>query len=176
MRISDWSSDGCSSELITAHGADGEYRIEHDDSTTVVAGARLAGPHLAETGLSARFDERGRRYRIDADARRILLHDGERRWRYERVPAYQAEHAGADGSGDQLVAPMPGRIVLVRVAGGDSVAPGQELLVMEAVKMELSLQAPRDGVVGQVRTAEGEFVDADAGLVTLETCDRKRVG
>src|SRR3546814_4852565 len=37
---------------ITAHGADGQYRIEHDDSTTVVAGARLAGPHLADTGLS----------------------------------------------------------------------------------------------------------------------------
>src|SRR3546814_1433733 len=90
-------------------------------------------------------------------------------WRYERVPAYQAEHAGADGSGDQLVAPMPGRIVLVRVAGGDSVAQGQELLVMEAMKMELSLKAPRDGVVAQVRTAEGEFVDADASLVTLET-------
>ncbi|MFC3715862.1 acetyl/propionyl/methylcrotonyl-CoA carboxylase subunit alpha [Luteimonas soli] len=154
---------------ITAHGAGGEYRIEHDGNATVVAGARLAGPHLAETGLSARFDERGWRFRIDADARRILLHDGERRWRYERVPAYQAEHAGADGSGDQLVAPMPGRIVLVRVAGGDSVEQGQELLVMEAMKMELSLKAPRDGVVAQVRAAEGEFVDADASLVTLET-------
>src|SRR3546814_7853769 len=92
-----------------------------------------------------------------SDARRILLHDGERRWRYERVPAYQAEHAGADGSGDQVAAPMPGRIVLVRVAGGDSVAQGQELLVMEAMKMELSLKAPRDGVVAQVRTAEGEL-------------------
>src|SRR3546814_5823273 len=63
---------------------------------------------------------------------------------------------------------MPGRIVLVSVAGGDSVAQGQELLVMEAMKMELSLKAPRDGVVAQVRTAEGEFVDADASLVTLE--------
>src|SRR3546814_5762413 len=60
---------------------------------------------------------------------------------------YQAEHAGADGSGDQVAAPMPGRIVLVRVAGGDSVAQGQELLVMEPMKMELSLKAPRDGVV-----------------------------
>src|SRR3546814_19659586 len=53
---------------ITAHGADGEYRIEHADSTTVVAGARLAGPHPAETGLRARFEERGPRYRRDADA------------------------------------------------------------------------------------------------------------
>ncbi|MDQ2703492.1 MAG: hypothetical protein M3Y70_11965, partial [Pseudomonadota bacterium] len=169
---------------ITAHGAGGEYRIEADGDTVTVSGARLAalppaGPGLrgpdasastmAATGLGARFDGRGRRYRVDADARRILLHDGERRWRYERVPAYQAEHAGAEGSGDQVVAPMPGRIVLVRVAGGDNVVQGQELLVMEAMKMELSLKAPRDGVVAEVRAAEGEFVDADASLVVLET-------
>src|SRR3546814_13118390 len=126
MRISDWSSDVCSSDLadtrhdITAHGADGEYRIEHDDSTTVVAGARLAGSHLAETGLSARFDERGRRYRIDADARRILLHDGERTWRYERVPASQAEHAGADGRGAPVAPPRPGPTVRVRGPGGEN--------------------------------------------------------
>jgi 3-methylcrotonyl-CoA carboxylase alpha subunit len=169
---------------ITAHGAGGEYRIESDGATVTVSGARLSvaapadpglpgpatsAPGMADVGLGARFDGRGRRYRVDADARRILLHDGERRWRYERVPAYQAEHAGAEGSGDQVVAPMPGRIVLVRVAGGDNVAQGQELLVMEAMKMELSLKAPRDGVVAEVRAAEGEFVDADASLVVLET-------
>ena len=169
---------------ITAHGAGGEYRIESEGATITVSGARLsaalpagpgsagtgtAAPGMAETGLGARFDGRGRRYRVDADAHRILLHDGERRWRYERVPAYQAEHAGAEGSGDQVAAPMPGRIVLVRVAGGDNVVHGQELLVMEAMKMELSLRAPRDGVVAEVRAAEGGFVDADASLVVLET-------
>src|SRR3546814_18704565 len=125
MRISDWSSDVCSSDLadtrhdITAHGADGQYRIEHDDSTTVVAGARLAGPHLAETGLSARFDERGRRYRIDADARRTLLHDGERRWRYEHVQAFQAEHAGSEVSGEPEAEPTAGGHVLAGGATGD---------------------------------------------------------
>src|SRR3546814_20184058 len=97
----------------------------------------------------------------------MLWHDGERRWRYERVPAYQAEHAGADGSGDQVAAPMPGCIVLVRVAGGDSVAQGQELLVMEAMKMELSLKAPRDGGVAPVSTADGDVVAAAASRVTL---------
>src|SRR3546814_12074753 len=97
-----------------------------------------------------------------ADARRILLHDGERRWRYERVPAYQAEHAGADGSGDQVAAPMPGRIVLVRVAGGDSVAQGPDLRVMEAMKMELSLTEPPVGVGAQVAKI-GEEADREGG-------------
>ena len=40
---------------------------------------------------------------------------------------------------------------------------------MEAMKMELSLKAPRDGVVAEMRATEGEFVDADASLVVLES-------
>jgi 3-methylcrotonyl-CoA carboxylase alpha subunit len=148
---------------VTAHGSGGGYRIEHGDRVVAVEGARLA-----ETCFSARFNGRGRHYRVDADARHVRLHDGTRRWHYEHVPAYQAEQAGTDGSGDQVIAPMPGRIVLVKVRVGDKVAQGQELLVMEAMKMELALKAPRDGVVAAVRAADGDFVEADAALVLLE--------
>jgi 3-methylcrotonyl-CoA carboxylase alpha subunit len=82
---------------ITAHGAGGDYRIEHGDTIVTVDGARLHETHasgsakasvsLAETGLSARFNGQGRHYRVDADVRRVRLHDGVRRWRYERVAA-----------------------------------------------------------------------------------------
>ena len=63
---------------------------------------------------------------------------------------------------------MPGRVVLVKARPGDAVIAGQELLVIEAMKMELSLKAPRDGTVAEVRAAAGDFVEADAVLVTLE--------
>jgi 3-methylcrotonyl-CoA carboxylase alpha subunit len=59
-------------------------------------------------------------------------------------------------------------VVLLRVAAGDTVGAGQELAVLEAMKMELSLKAPRDGTVAEVRAAAGEFVEADAVLVVLE--------
>ena len=62
---------------------------------------------------------------------------------------------------------MPGRIVLLRVAVGDAVAEGEELGVMEAMKMELSLKAPRAGTVAEIRVAAGDFVEADALLVRL---------
>ena len=160
--------DGETRHEIVAHGAAGDYRIECDGTTTEVGGARIAGAQMAEAGLSARFDGQGRRYRVEADARHVLLHDGLRRRRYRRVPAYETAAGDAAGGGDQVAAPMPGRVVLVKVAVGDQVVQGQELLVMEAMKMELALKAPRDGVVAEVRAAAGDFVEADAALVALE--------
>ena len=59
---------------------------------------------------------------------------------------------------------MPGRIVLVKTKPGDKVEAGQELLVMEAMKMELSLKAPRAGVVENIGAAAGDFVEADTAL------------
>ena len=60
---------------------------------------------------------------------------------------------------------MPGRIVLVRAAAGDTVEEGQELLVMEAMKMELALKAPRAGRIESISAMQGDFVDADSILV-----------
>jgi len=57
---------------------------------------------------------------------------------------------------------------VVRAAQGDKVVAGQELVVVEAMKMELALKAPRDGVVASVSAAAGDFVEADAVLVALE--------
>ncbi len=62
---------------------------------------------------------------------------------------------------------MPGRIVLVKAKVGDDVAAGDEVLVMEAMKMELTLRAPRAGRVESVQAAAGDFVDADVVLVRL---------
>ena len=45
---------------------------------------------------------------------------------------------------------------------------GQELLVIEAMKMELAIKSPRDGIVAELRAAAGDFVEADAVLATLE--------
>jgi 3-methylcrotonyl-CoA carboxylase alpha subunit len=58
--------------------------------------------------------------------------------------------------------------VMVRAAVGDKVEAGQEVMVIEAMKMELSLKAPRAGIVKEVRAASGDFVEADAVLVALE--------
>jgi len=65
-------------------------------------------------------------------------------------------------------APMPGKILAVRVAPAQAVQRGDVLVILEAMKMEHEVVAPQDGVVREVRVEVGQQVDADAVLVVLE--------
>jgi biotin carboxyl carrier protein len=67
-----------------------------------------------------------------------------------------------------LEAPMPGRVAAVKVAPGQRVTKGQELLLVEAMKMENALRAPKDGVVRAVHVAAGDMVAPGRALVEVE--------
>ena len=75
----------------------------------------------------------------------------------------------ADGAGDggRLTAPMPGKVIALMAKPGDAVTAGQALAVMEAMKMEHTLSAPRDGVVAELLYAVGDQVAEGAELLTL---------
>ncbi len=78
-----------------------------------------------------------------------------------------APAAAPVGGGDQVTAAMPGTILNVKVNAGDQVKSGQVLIIMEAMKMEIEVMAPRDGKVAQVVVAKGAAVDTGALLLTL---------
>jgi 3-methylcrotonyl-CoA carboxylase alpha subunit len=78
-----------------------------------------------------------------------------------------ARPASRDDEG-ALEAPMPGRVAAVRVAPGQRVSKGEELLVVEAMKMENALRAPRDGVVRALHAAAGDMVAPGRPLVEIE--------
>ena len=77
-----------------------------------------------------------------------------RSWRGRR-------HAGAEAEGRQhIAAPMPGKVVRVLVKATDTVAAGQGLLVVEAMKMQNEIRSPKSGTVERVLVAEGQAVNA----------------
>ena len=76
---------------------------------------------------------------------------------------------GNDGAGgDVILAPMPGQIKVINVADGGKVQEGDPLLVLEAMKMEHTLCAPRDGVVEEVTGQTQQQVESGAVLIKLE--------
>lgn len=68
----------------------------------------------------------------------------------------------------EVVAPMPGTIVDIMVAVGDEVEEDQELMVLEAMKMENPIFAPANGTVKEIKVKVGDKVESDAVLMTLE--------
>jgi len=144
---------------VDAHGAGGDYALVSADARCTVSRGLFD-----EATLSASFDGVARRWRCRVEAMSVMLHDGAQRVRFERVGAF-AYTPASQKSGDRIVAPMPGRVVLVRVNDGDKVEAGQELVVIEAMKMELSLKAPHATTISSVHAKAGEFVEAEAVLV-----------
>jgi 3-methylcrotonyl-CoA carboxylase alpha subunit len=94
----------------------------------------------------------------DGGSQRLRLVDPLDVTQYEAVAADEAA----------VRAPLPGKIIDLRVKAGDTVSRGQPLLVLEAMKMEHTLTAPADGTVKSVRYAVGEQVPEGAELVEFE--------
>jgi glutaconyl-CoA/methylmalonyl-CoA decarboxylase subunit gamma len=86
----------------------------------------------------------------------------------ERMRAAEQAKKTSVGGGDRVVkSPMPGRVVKVLVAKGDSVEVGRGLVVLEAMKMENEVRAKVAGTVAEVHVAPGATVEGSAKLVTL---------
>ncbi len=114
------------------------------------------GEHHVEVVIATRGDD-------------VFVHlDGEAyQLRYQH-PLDRLAAASGGSAEDNIRAPMPGSIVSVSVQAGDAVTKGQTLLVMESMKMETTIAAPRDGVIAAITYEKGQTFDRDALLVSLE--------
>lgn len=74
--------------------------------------------------------------------------------------------AGAAGS-VVIKAPMPGTVVKIEVSAGQAVKAGDDIVFIEAMKMETPVKAPKDGTVATINVTKGESVDSGKVLVTL---------
>jgi biotin carboxyl carrier protein len=78
-------------------------------------------------------------------------------------------HGSTVQEADSVSSPMPGLLVKVSVAVGDKVSSGATLAIVEAMKMQNELRAPRDGMVKKINFEEGAQIDALKPIVELES-------
>ena len=118
-------------------------------------------------------------YRVEHDGRADLVYvagPANDRWAFANGEVYRQKQEASkprrSSRGDAtetLMAPMPATVLKVSITPGAKVKAGDALVVLEAMKMEIALRAPHDGVVSAVNCKEGELVQPDAALVELKS-------
>jgi 3-methylcrotonyl-CoA carboxylase alpha subunit len=133
------------------------------------AAPRLAGQVLVE-GQPVDVTVTARKGRMTAaSVPRVLVTEKGRTW---NVTSFRAATAGEAAAGDgAILAPMPGRIITVNVAVGETVAKGQKLVTLEAMKMEHGLVAAFDGVIEELPFEQGAQVQEGMLLVRIAPVD-----
>ena len=158
---------GDRTETIEVTGTAGRYRLTIGSEVREVD-ARPTGPgiySLLIDGVSYLAEV------ADLDgASLVSVADETYTIRVEEEPRYVLRtrcHAAAGAGLRTLTAPLPGKITHVAVRTGDTVAAGDTLLVIEAMKMENELKAGAPGTVAEVRVQAGQAVNAGDVLVVL---------
>jgi 3-methylcrotonyl-CoA carboxylase alpha subunit len=155
--------------IFTVRHGDQAHRvtITSGDEARVDEGGALSLAAEGEHVVVVTDGERTRRVFVAGSGeRRQVFVDGEA---YELTVG--AESAGrrrsARSGSDLLAAPMPARVTAILVEAGQQVRKGDVLLKLEAMKMELAVRAPRDGVVRSIACRAGELVQPGVGLMEI---------
>ena len=137
---------------------DGRFRFEDG------AQARLHA--WSAVGVDAEIDGRRSRARITRAGDQLVVETPRGDLVFEELPRFVPPGLAVVSGG--FVAPMPGKVIELRVEAGQRVAAGETLVVLEAMKMEHPMRAAEDGVVQEVRVARGDQVEAGALLLVVE--------
>jgi biotin carboxyl carrier protein len=119
-----------------------------------------AGPGNEPSPASGRPEPGGRTVVVDGEAYLAIVG--------RKTAAGGTTQGAAARRGSEVRAPMPGLLVTVHAAEGAAVAPGQPLIIMEAMKMQMEIRAPRAGTVRRVHVRAGQEIAGDQLLVTIE--------
>jgi propionyl-CoA carboxylase alpha chain len=146
------------------------YRSQRDGTFACMLDAAPARARVVATvppSIDLEIDGVRRAFRVTPGLTgAVFVQDAHGELRLQELPRFpEPETAEVVGG---YSAPMPGRVLDVRVSTGDVVAKGQLLLTMEAMKMELQVTASTDGTVSEVRVSAGQQVDAGQVLVVIE--------
>jgi propionyl-CoA carboxylase alpha chain len=148
-------------EVAYRTNRDGSFRF--DDGTT----ARV---HAADAeSIDVEIDGRRSQSRVTRDGENLIVQVPRGDISFFEVPRF--EIPGTEDAAGGFIARMPGRVLELRVAVGDTVTAGQTVLLLEAMKMEHPMNATEDGVVTQVHVTEGEQVASGTLLLVVEASE-----
>lgn len=136
---------------------------------TARLGERLVEVEVIEAGEGALrlvVDGRPVRALVSAEGARRWVTVAGRTWLLTRSAGPGAAGHAGHASGD-LLSPMPGQVRAVNITEGEAVMKGQTLLVVEAMKMEIRVVAPRNGVVKSLKVKQGQTVEREQLLVEI---------
>lgn len=138
--------DGLSGGAEIIAVGDGKYSV-------VIDGAQYAAHLEQDENGSYQVDIRGHSFQIEiVDPRRLV----------------RGEEGFSSAGSQTITAPMPGKVVEIKVAPGDSVRTGDGVIVVEAMKMQNELKAARDGTVAAVNVSIGDSVAPGNALAVIE--------
>jgi acetyl/propionyl-CoA carboxylase alpha subunit len=160
--MADLTPDAVRVEVAPSFPIDGAGPWQVDAGTTAPGGAQIV--HGAVDGPRR---DGVRRIEVVVDGWRFLLDVGSERAAQLRDRARRGREDATHGGPLDVRAIIPGRIVALAVAEGDAVEAGQQLLVIEAMKMQNELRSPRAGTVERIAVGPGQAVELGALLLVL---------
>jgi 3-methylcrotonyl-CoA carboxylase alpha subunit len=148
---------------VEARGTGGSYELKHSGQAQHVVFGRLDESRalLEQHGQSTPL------WIHSHSDDRLDICWRHQRWSVIRHPRFEAAQSSSGGDGDVL-APMPGKVLDIRIANGDQVREGDTIIIMEAMKMELTIKAPMDGTLENLAISTDELVEADMLLLSVK--------
>jgi len=149
---------------VTVIASDGASKtLEIDGATHEAALRDLGGGDYVIT-----LDGTAHRVQLAREGDTVFIHANGRSWKTDGLDPLQAASGAGGASSDTVTANMPGTVVSVSCKQGDRVKKGDALLVIESMKLQTTVAAPRDGVIETCHVEAGGTFDKDVTLVTLE--------
>jgi biotin carboxyl carrier protein len=139
-----------------------------DRATVTIDGNHYHGSlRPAGDGWELTLEDRAEPMWIVVERDTVHVHAFGRAWQLSVIDPVERARGGGP-SEDVATAPMPGSVIAVAVTAGDAVLQGQQLVVIESMKMQNEIVAARDGVIERVHVEVGDTFDRGAPLVALE--------
>lgn len=152
-------------DLVVTRGANGVLHVRHGEHSFAMSGEPMPDGRWRVT-----VGQRSQAVSVVARGDSRFVHSPSTgSVDIEMLQTSAASSGGSAGAASNVLqAPMPGTVIAVHVAAGDTVQAGQPLMVIESMKLETTLTAPRDAQIQSVHYAVGNTFPLKSTLVTLQ--------